>query len=301
MKTFVTMHHFVNPLWFSELGGWEKRENLKYFRKFVEQIVSELGDLIDYWVVINEPNSYVATSYFSGQRPPQKKSFLAGAKVFINLARAHKDAYRIVHQKYPRALVSSANSMSAFKSYGLLDSVLIWLGKLFFNNLFLLLTNGFNDYIGINYYGLHNIKLSDLLYKKSVKKDMEKMMQGYSNDLAWLMYPEGIYEVIVDTCKKFKLPIVILENGIPDAKDVTRPRHILDHLAWLRQAIKEGFQVLGYHHWSLMDNFEWDLGKKVRFGLFEVDYKTLRRIPRKSCFVYGEVCKTNALPENSQI
>ncbi len=116
-----------------------------------------------------------------------------------------------------------------------------------------------------------------------------------ATDLGWPIYPQGLYQVVKDIWEKYKIPIIITENGIADGNDSKRSRFILDHLSWLAQAIKEGVNVKGYFHWSLIDNFEWHLGRHPKFGLFEVNYETFERTPRKSAFSYGKICKNNSI------
>lgn len=69
---------------------------------------------------------------------------------------------------------------------------------------------------------------------------------------------------------------------------------------WLHKAISEGAKVLGYLHWSFMDNLEWDSGFKVKFGLVEVDFKTQERKPRNSAFYFSKIAKENALILNNE-
>jgi beta-glucosidase len=109
------------------------------------------------------------------------------------------------------------------------------------------------------------------------------------SDLGWEIYPKGIYCVLRDL-KRYKKPIYITENGLADADDKKRVKFITDHLFWIHKAIKQGIDVRGYFYWSLMDNFEWAWGFKPRFGLIEIDYKTLKRKPRPSSKVYAKIC-----------
>ena len=95
--------------------------------------------------------------------------------------------------------------------------------------------------------------------------------------------------------KKYKKPIYITENGLADTQDKLRGDFIRDHLLWIHKAIGYGIDVKGYLHWSLMDNFEWAEGYGPRFGLVEINYKTLERKIRPSAFYYAEICKENAL------
>ena len=102
------------------------------------------------------------------------------------------------------------------------------------------------------------------------------------------------------------LPILITENGAvfgdgpgPDGRvrDVRRIRFVHDHVAAVHDAIEQGVPVIGYCHWSLMDNFEWALGYAQRFGLVHVDYETQRRTVKESGRYYASIARANALPE----
>ena len=120
------------------------------------------------------------------------------------------------------------------------------------------------------------------------------------NDLGWQIAPEGIYHVLKKAAKIGK-PIYITENGLPDAQDKSRGKFIIEHLIFLHRAISEGVDVRGYFYWSLLDNFEFVemRGFWPRFGLVEVDYKTLERKIRPSAWEYAEICKSNSLEPNS--
>jgi beta-glucosidase len=98
----------------------------------------------------------------------------------------------------------------------------------------------------------------------------------------------------LENLKKYNKPIYITENGIADARDEKRAQFIKDHLKWVHKAISEGVDVRGYFYWSLLDNFEWDKGFWPRFGLAEVDYKTLERKIRPSAWEYAAICGENA-------
>jgi beta-glucosidase len=93
---------------------------------------------------------------------------------------------------------------------------------------------------------------------------------------------------------------MITENGavFPEpVHDERRIRFIHDHLAALHEAIAGGSPVVGYCHWSFLDNFEWALGYAQRFGLVHVDYETLKRTVKDSGRWYAEVAARNALPD----
>jgi len=117
--------------------------------------------------------------------------------------------------------------------------------------------------------------------------------------MGWEIYPGGIYWILKNLAV-FGKPIYVVENGLADAKDEMRKDFIKGHLYWIHKAIEDGVDVRGYFHWSLIDNFEWVDGFEPRFGLVEVDYKTLERKPRPSAFYYAGICKKNILKINSK-
>lgn len=295
MVTVVTLHHFTNPQWFALKGGWTKPKNIKYFERYIWLCTEEFRDLIDYWIVINEPNGYVAMSFLQGFWPPQKKSLKLGLRVFLNLAKAHKKAYRIIHKNVPDSKVSSSIHTIFFKHKNTLTKTMAYLSSFIVNRSFLSLTKGANDFAAINYYAMHLSELKDLFIKRPRPADAEKIILGKRNDLGWPIYPQGIYEVVKEVWERYHLPILITENGVAYKNDSKRARYIIDHLFWIERAIEEGVNVKGYIHWTLMDNFEWRLGRKAKFGLFETKYSNLERVPRKSAYIYGKICKDNAI------
>ncbi|MBM4402596.1 MAG: glycoside hydrolase family 1 protein [Candidatus Cloacimonetes bacterium] len=297
MKTFVTLFHFTLPFWFAQKGGFEKKENIGYFNRFANQVLYYFKDLTDFWLTVNEPNIYVGSSYLKGIWPPQKRSPLSTLNVYLNLAAAHKSVYKSIHNIKKDAKVGIAANISAFHSFGshLIGTAISKISNFLFNDSFYFLTQDYHDFLGVNYYLLHNFSAKDFfLIKKLNLKSIEQTMLLKRSDLGWPIYPRGIYEVVMNL-KKYELPIYITENGIADATDKYRERFIINHLQWLHQAIKEGADVRGYLHWTLLDNFEWAFGFKPRFGLIKVDFQTQERKIRKSALTCANICKNNAL------
>jgi beta-glucosidase len=295
MKVFASLFHVTLPLWFAKKGGFERKENIKYFKRFCLFVVSLYADLVDFWVTINEPHSVVSGGYLKGIWPPQKRDKSLTIAVYRNLSLAHKVVYRALKSEFPQAQVGAVVNLPALHYYGnpLLEGLIPPIAKFITSHSFYLLTGDTHDFLGLNYYLLHYFRFQDLRMKIT-KKKLEQTMLLESSDLGWPIYPQGIYEALVDL-KKYRLPIYITENGVADARDKYRTKFILDHLQWVHQAIQEGIDVRSYLHWTLMDNFEWAFGFKPRFGLIEIDYKTQKRKIRKSALVYAKICKENAI------
>lgn len=286
IESFVTLWHWTFPLWFSKKGGFEKRKNIKYFLGYVEKVVSSFKNDVNFWLTLNEPEIYSSNSFLTGKWPSQKKSLLSYLKVFMNLVWAHRKAYKIIKKINPQAQVGLAKNNIYFESvnknpfnYFLKKMADFWWNFLFLNKIWLYL-----DFIGLNYY-YHN-RIKGLKFSQNENKEV--------SDMNWEIYPQGVYYVLKDL-KRYKKPVYITENGLADAKDEKREKFIKEHLFWIHKAIEEGIDVRGYFHWSLVDNFEWDKGFWPRFGLIEIDYKTMERKIRPSAYEYAKICKNNEL------
>ena len=109
-------------------------------------------------------------------------------------------------------------------------------------------------------------------------------------EFGYPMYAEGFRRAI-ERVSVLNVPIEITENGVADSNDVLRPEHLMRHLWVLSEAISDGYDIKSFHHWSLMDNFEWAEGYSMRFGLYEVDFDTQERTLRSSGELYQKIIK----------
>src|SRR5262249_19607057 len=115
-RPFVTLHHFTNPLWFEDRGGFASAESVGLFERFAQHVLDALGGLCVDWTTFNEPNVYAALGYFLGEfSPEQKGRFLRAARVTPTLARAHAAAYRLIHSRQPNPNVGWAQHFVVFK------------------------------------------------------------------------------------------------------------------------------------------------------------------------------------------
>lgn len=325
LKPIVTLHHFTDPIWFAERGGFADVANIQYFVRYVIYAVENLHDLCDFWITINEPNMYAALGYLIGMRPPGEHGFVLMMRVLRNLLQAHVEAFYAIRDLQPQAeigyclhyrLFDPANSLSP------LDRSAASLQDTFFNwevlqaaetgcfspSLKLLLApiphaSGSRDYHGVNYYTREMVRFdptipSELFGRRFVRPDSVCNDPGKAIDFGEI-YPYGLYRVLKSVYQRTRgnKPLYITENGFSDSLDDRRPQAILEHLAMVHLAISEGIPVRGYLYWSLVDNFEWEEGWGVRFGLIELDPHTQERIPRSSASMFGEICRANAITE----
>jgi len=283
IEPFVTLRHWTNPIWLADDDGELNKKFAFYFARYARFVVEQLGDLVGFWITLNEPTSVIVNSYTQGVWPPQKRNLLSVLKVYKNLARAHNYAYNEIHKISPKAKIGFANVLTFFEVYDknlVLDKITVKIAKYFGNKKFLNLTKDRHDFLTAQYY-FHN----RLKFPGKIKNENKKV-----SDLGWEIYPKGIYHILKDL-QKYNLPIYITENGLADADDTNREKFIKEHLYWIDKAMQEGVNVQGYFYWSLLDNFEWDKGFWPRFGLVEVNFETMKRKIRESAIEYAKICK----------
>jgi beta-glucosidase len=287
IKTMVTLHHFTSPSWLVKMGSWENPKVVFYFSRFAERMLNEYHDLVDFWVTINEPLVYSSVIYLEGRWPPIKKNFISFLEVIRNQILAHKTVYQLFHKLVKNIEIGNVENYCFFEPFdkrSILDKFSAKAARYLWNNFYLNRIKNYLDFIGANYYRHQKIRFP-----------LQKIEdQIFVSDINWEIYPKGILFVLKDL-KKYNLPIFVTENGLADVRDKYRKNFIKDHLFYIHKALEEGVDVRGYFHWSLMDNFEWDSGFDPRFGLLEIDYKTLERKIRPSANFYAEICKNNQL------
>ena len=315
LKPLLTLHHFSDPIWVMERGGWENEGIVDLFSQFTRKVVSALQDQVNMWVTINEPPVYYTSGYIFGNFPPGKQGDLKGAfKVAKNMLKGHAAAYRTIHELQPDAMVGLAipyRPMHPNRPWFLPDRWITRIindayneafpGTLLSGRLKLLTFNesipeaiGTQDFVGLNYYSLDNVsfdlfKPADVFNTRSYPKDAELSENGFNANT-----PLGMMETF-RWARKFNLPIYITENGIEDSKDKIRPKYLLEHVHQVWRAVNFNWNIKGYYHWSQIDNFEWERGWTQRFGLWGLELETQKRIRRKSVDIYAAICKENGI------
>ncbi|MFA5276597.1 MAG: glycoside hydrolase family 1 protein [Candidatus Omnitrophota bacterium] len=320
IEPIVTLNHFTIPLWLVKQGGWFSDKSPELFAEYVQKATEALGSDIHYWITLNEPAVYTYKSYMIGQWPPGEKSTKKAFKVIQNLAKAHVLAYGKIKEVYAqkgwkKPMVGIAQQVLIFapcSESSLWDRLSARLRDRVINHLFIQgLIRGkarifgiFSirlpkartlDFIGLNYYTREYVRnrgflLSDILGAECVLENPPSRRSC----LGWEIYPQGLYTFIKDF-SKYKLPILISENGICTNDDTERSEFIVAHLKAVARAMKEGAPVIGYLYWSLLDNYEWAEGFAPRFGLIEVDYTTQGRKIRESARKFKGIIRSGKL------
>ena len=310
----VTLHHFTHPTWFEKLGAFEKKENIDHFIEYSEYAFNNLKDLVPIWCTINEPSVFVSQGYFNGIFPPGKQDPVLAATVLENLLFAHTKTYK--HLKSLNGgdnaqigLVKNIFQFDPLRRWHILD----WAFSKVLNNVFTHSTldyfkKGYStfslpgmikkhmenndavgamDFIGLNYYSRMHVKGQVNLTEPFV---FEKRAKDIQTDMDYALYPEGFYEAL-HTISTLKKPIYVTENGVADQGNNIREIFIKRYLYALNKGLQDGLDIRGYFYWTLMDNFEWAEGYKMKFGLYKVDFETQERTLRESSNLFAKMVK----------
>ena len=153
---------------------------------------------------------------------------------------------------------------------------------------------GTQDFIGLNYYSSDQIRFN-LLAKDRMFAKLSFPQGALMSENGFIASQPAGFEACVRWGTQFGKPIYITENGVEDSTDEMRPRYLVEHLHALWKTINNNAPVLGYFHWSLVDNFEWERGWTQRFGLWGLEVETQKRIRRPSVDLYAEICRLNGI------
>lgn len=295
IEPIVTLHHFTNPLWLADGGGWVNPGVVGRFAAYTDQVARALGDLVTWWVTINEPGVCGLFGYINGGWPPHRRNDFAGyIRQSSHTHQAHVAARQVLKSQRADARVSMAlhlNPIDPVRYGDPTDALAVRVYDWLWQGRFLRAVRNQLDWVGVNYYFRLLVRWDVLPWRVF---EAPSMGPHAKTEFGWEIYPKGLYRVLTRVGRLGK-PVIVTENGIADADDDQRARYIVAHLRQAHRALREGVDLRGYVHWSLMDNFEWAEGFSKRFGLAELDPVTLERRPRRSAQVYGAIARRGCL------
>jgi beta-glucosidase len=335
----ITLFHWDLPQALYDKGGWRNREIADWFSEYTRVVVEALSDRVSYWMTLNEPLCHILLGHYTGTHAPGEKMPIREVfKLLHNMNLAHGSAVKTI-RKYAkkksivgfvpnpstgipasdkpedldaaRAFTLSGTSRGIFSNGWWLDPILLGeypedgikaMGKDFPAAMIkdgdMELISQKLDFLGLNHYTGTIVEHDDIHGFK-----VHPPRNGYDqNALKWHVVPQTLYYSPKFLYEKYKLPIIIAENGLTlsdwvslDGKvhDPNRVDYMHRYLKELKRASEEGVDIRGYFAWSILDNFEWAEGYNERFGLIYVDYNTLHRIPKDSYYWYNKTILHN--------
>nr|WP_179792791.1 glycoside hydrolase family 1 protein [Actinomycetospora corticicola] len=295
LTAFVTLHHFTLPRWFAARGGWLAPDALDVFARYVARVSAALGDRMPYVCTINEPQIVARECYLSGQFPPGHRDLTEAVTVNGVLAAAHRRAVEVLRAGPGSAQLGTClhlPHLEPLRPGDEADEGAAAAARMVMVDTHLddLRAGGdVGDFVGLQYYSRALIDATSPDLTAGPPEGAETTLMG------WEVYPAG-FGAVLRRIAEAGLPVVVTENGIATTDDDQRVRYLASHLGEVAAALADGIDVRGYLYWSSFDNFEWAVGYRPTFGLVGIDRADgLRRVPRRSAELFGEVARTGDL------
>jgi beta-glucosidase len=279
LEPIVTLHHFTFPAWFRSMGHWTHPDSAEIFANYCRKVAPLLNDGVNWAITINEPN--IHTMFLASQNGKEGRFFLPlpEQNVVDGLIKAHHAARRAIAEVssvktgwsvanlnfYPVDAASSENAKEVS-----------WIGE----DQFIAQSKN-DDFIGLQCYSRTPVD----------EIGTAPLPEGARNtDMLYEFYPPAIGLAIRHVANLIpNVPMLITENGLGTTIDEERIEYINGALKAVEDAVSDGYDIRGYCHWSLLDNFEWFEGYRLQFGLVEVDRTTFKRTPKPSFAVYQQI------------
>jgi len=293
IEPVVTLYHFAYPAWLE--GGWENVAAPAAFARYVETVAAAFRGKVRYWITINEPNLEPGLGYLVGVFPPGRMSPLAFARATESILRAHVAAYDELHRADPGALVST-NVFRMVRRQG--QETVTWLPAMEPGEVMMDRLAAWVDAPGARPRRTLDYVAFDYYYAFTLPEFFQ-----LADYWRWPVHPPGIYDAARYYHDRYRLPVLVAENGMAEQRRQVRPdgwtreAFLVNHVYELQRAAAEGVPVLGYFYWSLMDNYEWG-SYTPTFGLYRVDRDDplLRRKPTQAADVYRRMARDNGIP-----
>jgi beta-glucosidase len=323
LEPWICLYHWDLPQALDDRGGWTNRDCAGWYADYAAMIARRYGDRVKRFATFNEPTLFTLLGYGFGWHAPglTDRSALLRAIHHVNLA--HGTGVDILRALVPGALIGAIyNYQPCFAATPADEAARDQLAAFWsdampgpqldarYPPLLAPEIEPFQqagdlaricrpiDWFGLNHYSPNYAQAdpgSQLGFWLA-----EPPPQMKRTGVGWAIDPDAFRDTLVALYRRFRLPIYVTENGFggPEAPnaagevlDVERVDYLRAYTEAMRAAMREGADVRGYFVWSLMDNFEWNLGYKARFGLAYMDYATQRRVPKSSFRWYADMIK----------
>ncbi|MCM3786309.1 GH1 family beta-glucosidase [Neobacillus mesonae] len=332
IEPFCTLYHWDLPQTLQDVGGWESQRTIEAFVKYSDIMFREFNGKVKSWLTFNEPWCIAFLSNLLGAHAPGNRDLQTALNVGHGLLLAHGKSVKKFRELGVEGKIGIAPNMEWAVPYSKSEADkaaserhIAWFADWFLDPVFKgeypqFMVDWFAeagakvevkpgdmeiisqpiDHLGVNYYTMS----VDRYNPDAGVLGFEQVDMGLvQTDIGWPVESRGLYEALHHLQKYGNIEIYITENGacINDevengqVKDFRRISYLQQHIAQLHRAITDGINLKGYMAWSMMDNFEWAEGYRMRFGLVHVDYRSLVRTPKESFYWYQNVIRNNWL------
>ena len=311
----ITFHHFTTPEWLYNKDSWLNPNVDNYFDNYVEKLMEYLPNEIEYFNTINEPGIFAFFGYFSTNKfPPGIANETKFIQASENIMSAHKKALKTIKKYNQNAKVGMTHALQEWEDDD--NNKLKEYLKYHLEDKFLDASID-DDFIGLQTYTIvrypkniflkifNSLLLNIGFIRKFILPRIIQIFAGRNGvitsetrttKMGYEYRPEAVLYNLRRLNNIFPdKEIFITENGIATDNDDERIEFVTTVLQDVHRFQAEHNNVIGYLYWSLLDNFEWDLGYQMNFGLVEVDKETYQRIPHKSASWFGNISSSNVL------
>lgn len=326
IEPLVTIYHWDLPVWVYKKGGWLSERIIPLFRDYTKVVVDALSDRVKWWIPMNEPQCFIMNGYMQGVHAPFKHNYLALSKLTRICMLAHAESVKTIRKNAKqKPMVGIAMASGAFVPEDETEEKIQEARRQTVETGMGLMGNRWwmDPMLAgkpVRAYGVYSTKEKDMaeIYQPldfvglNIYAPFNNAAWGGDKNapsmglprtsIGWVVDERVMYWTVRFIYERYKLPVMITENGMADndflcldgkVHDAQRADYIKRYLGQLKRAVGEGYPVLGYQHWSIMDNFEWAEGYDPRFGLIFVDYATGKRIVKDSAWEYKKIIETN--------
>ena len=325
VEPIVTLMHFTSPVWLIRKGGWEAESTVEDFRRYAAYVTGKLGAELRYICTINEANMGLQLATISkrfqlmAQQAAQKAKSAEGTvqvgmnfeKMMENMKFAAAENAQVFGTPQPQIFVSSRTPEGdklVFRAHQAAKAAI----KALHPNIRVGITLSMHDcqaLPGGERFAEAAWDEEFRHYLPYIEDDDFLGVQNYTRtqygpegqlpcpegaeltQMDYEFYPEALEHVIRKVHEDFKGNLIVTENGVAVSDDSRRVEFIRRALRGVENCLNDGIPVKGYCHWSLMDNFEWQKGYSMTFGLVAVDRETQQRTPKESLSVLGGYAK----------
>lgn len=307
LEPVVTFNHFTSPHWFAARGGWLDPEAPAVFARYCSRVMEAFGDRIAYAVTMNEPNLARLLTWigFPESIRQKERATLEAASAAAGVPRyrlgnvmlaeemdAMADAMTAGHRAARDAIKTARADLPVGLSLAIVDDIVVGddasvrdrkRAEVYTRWLELARED---DFVGVQNY-------ERVAYDGTGAAPVPEGTP--TNDMGSAVEPLSLAGAVRYAHEVAGVPVLVTEHGMSTRDDAYRAAFVAPSLAGLLDAIDDGVPVLGYTHWTLMDNFEWIFGYGQQLGLHSVDRETFVRTPKPSAGVYSTIARANAL------
>jgi beta-glucosidase len=323
IEPWLCLYHWDMPQALDDLGGWTVRDSAAWFADYAALVASRYGDRVKRFATFNEPSIFTLFGYGFGGGRRDTAGVESLHRVIHHVNLAHGAAVDILRARVPGASIGCIHNVQPALPASPADTEATDKCDAYWNKVYpdpqilgvyppvtqaaikphmqagdLARIKRPLDWFGLNHYSPVYIKADANARLGFTFGDKPAGIPVTAID--WPIVPEAFRETLLTVARRYKLPVYVLENGLgnhdkpgPDGAiaDADRIDFLRAYIGAMNEAAAAGADICGYFVWSLLDNFEWDQGYSVRFGLTFIDYPTQARFPKASFDWYRGLIK----------